>query len=152
FETYVDDRMTSWKIDRYLATPGGSLLWIKDQFMGLPPEVNAFYTEGRAIYVQRMDGVVDQIATAVETGLNEAKQLIAAGQAEVQNYVHGLPDNLKQVGEQAASTIQSKFDTLKQSVDDKGNQLVDQLAQKYVENLSKLDERIGEMKAGNKGL
>ncbi|MEP7305152.1 MAG: hypothetical protein ABJA98_06510 [Acidobacteriota bacterium] len=152
FEAYVDDRMTSWKIERYLSTPGGSLLWIKDQFLGLPDEVNAFYAEGRARYVQHMDVVIDQIATTVETGLNEAKHLISAGRSEVQTYVASLPENLKQVGEDAAANIQGKFDSLKQTVDDKGNQLVDQLAQKYVENLGKLDERIGEMKAENRGL
>ena len=152
FETYVDERMTRWKLERYLLQPGGSLLWVKDQLLGLPEEVNAFYAEGRQLYVERMDGVIDQIAGAVEAGLAEAKQLINAGRTEVQTYVASLPENLRQVGEQAATTIQGKFDSLRQSVDEKGTQLVDQLAQKYVDNLGKLDERIGEMKVENRGL
>jgi hypothetical protein len=152
FESFIDDRFTSWKLERYLMQVGGSLLWIKDQLLGLPDEVNVFYAEGRQKYVARMDGVIDEIAILVETGLNEAKQIIADGRSEVDTYVRGLPDNLREVGEQKAGEIQKKFDKLKGDVDNKGNQLVDQLAQKYVDNLGKLDERINEMKASNKGL
>src|SRR6185436_7310645 len=77
---------------------------------------------------------------------------VATGKTEVTQYVQSLPENLKQVGEEKAEGIQAKFDSLKASVDEKGNQLVDQLAQKYVANLGKLDERINEMKAENRGL
>src|SRR4029077_1110866 len=114
FEAYVDDRMTKWKIDRYLAQPGGSLLWIKDQFLGLPEEVNQFYTDGRALYVQKMDGVIDQVAGLVETGLNEAKQLIGAGRAEVTRYVATLPENLKKGGDEAANKNPGKVEHVKQ--------------------------------------
>jgi len=47
FEDYLDARMKLWKIERYLATPGGPLLWVKDQLLGLPAEVNVFYEEAR---------------------------------------------------------------------------------------------------------
>ena len=151
FETYVDERMTRWKDDRY-SRLGGSVLWLKDKLAGLPDEVNAFYQEGRQLYTDRMDRVIDQVATAVETGLADAKQLIRDGRAAVQTYVGSLEPGLREVGEKAAAGIQSKFDTLSQSVDEKGNQLVDQLAQKYVANLKAIDERINEMKAENRGL
>jgi hypothetical protein len=152
FESYVDDRMSAWKFDRYLSQIGGSLLWIKDQLLGLPPEVNAFYQEGRQLYIRSMDAVIDQVATAVETGLNDAKRLIADGRTEVQSYVAGLDPSLRQVGESAAASIQGKFDQLRDNVNEKGNQLVDQLAQKYVANLKAIDDRINEMKAENRGL
>jgi F0F1-type ATP synthase membrane subunit b/b' len=152
FESYVDSRMTRWKLERYLSKPEGPLLWVKDQFLDLPDEVNAFYEEGRQLYIGRMDKVIDQVAAAVETGLDDAKKTISDGRAEIQGYVEKLPENLRKVGEQAATNIQGKFDALRQSVDDKSNQLVDQLAQKYVDNLQKIDERIDQMKAENRGL
>ena len=152
FETYVDERMRAYKWDRYIDRIGGSLLWAKDKLFGMPDEVNQFYVDGRERYVAQMDLVIDDIATMVETGLHEAKQLIAAGKSSVDEYVRSLPDNLQQLGEEKAEGVQAKFDTLKASVDEKGTQLVDQLAQKYVANLGKLDERINEMKAENRGL
>ncbi|MBE9105352.1 hypothetical protein IQ229_10480, partial [Nostoc cf. edaphicum LEGE 07299] len=44
-----------------------------------------------------------------------------------------------------------KFEELQQSVDDKQDELIDTLAQKYQENLEAVDARIEEMKAANKG-
>jgi hypothetical protein len=152
FEDYVEQRMDAYKFDRYLSTPGGSLLWAKDKLFGMPEEVNAFYEAGRNLYIVKMDGVLDNIATLVEAGLTEAKALIAQGKQEIQEYVSGLSPALQDVGQKAAQGIQSKFDELEQSTNDKQNQLIDSLAQKYVENLQKLDDRIKDMKASNRGL
>jgi hypothetical protein len=55
------------------------------------------------------------------------------------------------VGQEAAQNIQSKFDELEQSVDNKESELIDSLAQKYNDNLKQLDARIDEMKAENRG-
>ncbi|HEX8318596.1 eCIS core domain-containing protein [Longimicrobium sp.] len=152
FEAYVDDRMTDYKIRRYLLMPGGSLLWIKDQFLDLPDEVNVFYVEGRNRYIASMDAVIDEVSVAVETGLAQAQAIITAGLQEVREYVDSLPADLRGVGDQAADRIQEKFDALRQTVDQKRDQLIDSLAQKYVDNLQKVDARINEMKEANKGL
>ncbi len=152
FESYVDVRFSNWKYERYDNRLGGSLLWAKDKLFGLPDDVNDIYKAGRDLYVQHMDGVIDQVAGLVETGLTEAKGLITAGLDEVKTYVKGLPDNLRQVGEEAVGKIQDSFDGLRQSVDDKRDQLIDGLAKKYVENLKQVDARIDEMKEENKGL
>jgi hypothetical protein len=99
-----------------------------------------------------MDGVLNNIAIIVETGLNDAKAEIALGKQDVQTYVDSLPIDLQDVGQQAADKIQSQFDDLEQQVNDKQGELVDALAKKYHDNLQKLDARIEEMKAANRGL
>jgi hypothetical protein len=152
FESYVGVHFSHWKYERYDNRLGGSLLWAKDKLFGLPDDVNDIYTAARDLYVQHMDGVIDQVAAIVETGLTEAKGLITAGLDEVKTYVKDLPDNLRQVGEEAVGKIQDSFDGLRQSVDDKRDQLIDGLAKKYVENLKQVDARIDEMKEENKGL
>jgi hypothetical protein len=118
----------------------------------MPDEVNVFYSEGRELYLKAMDEVIDRVATVVETGLNAAKALIAKGKEEIDTYVASLDPALRQIGKEAAEGFQSQFDELEQSVNEKSEALVDSLAQKYVENLKKLDERIEEMKAANRGL
>ena len=152
FENYVDLRFSDWKYERYVNRIGGSLLWAKDKLFGLPDDVDRFYKEGRDLYLKRMDAVIDQVAALVETGLTETKGLITAGWEEVQTYVKGLPTSLRQVGEEAAGKIQDSFDGLRQSVDDKRDQLIEGLANKYVENLKQVDARIDQMKEENKGL
>ncbi|MBE9232466.1 DUF4157 domain-containing protein [Cuspidothrix issatschenkoi LEGE 03284] len=151
FEDYVGKRMDDYKSDRYGGTWGWTK-WIKDQFVGLPNEVNVFYTEGRQFYIKQMDGVINKVVAIISQGLTQAKAEIANGKREIQNYINQLPQDLKGVGQEAAATIESKFEELEQSVENKQNELIDTLAQKYQENLQAVDARIDEMKAANKGL
>lgn len=151
FEDYIDNRMKRYKEERY-SDPVGLVLWAKDKLLGLPDEVNVFYEEGRKLYLKMMDTVLDRIAETVEIGLTAAKSEISNGKKEIQNYVDSLPASLKSVGQEAAKEIQNKFDNLEQSVNEKQNQLIDSLAQKYSDKVQQLDTRIQEMKAKNHGL
>ncbi|MBS1824042.1 MAG: DNA/RNA non-specific endonuclease [Acidobacteria bacterium] len=152
FENYVDRRMRDYKDERYSGVTGAGL-WLTDKLLGLPDEVNVFYTEGRDLYIQQMDGVIDEVAQIVADGLNEAIRLIQEGQQRIQTYINeDLSAELRDVGMQAAEGIQGEFDTLAQNVMDHQNQLVDSLAQRYNENLQAVDARIEEMQAANRGL
>ncbi len=150
FEDYVGKRMDDYKSDRYSGILGLGK-WLVDKLFGMPSEVNAFYQEGRQLYINQMDGVINKVVAIISKGLTQAKAEIANGKQEIQNYISQLPQDLKGVGQQAAADIDSKFEELQQSVDDKQNELIDTLAQKYQENLEAVDARIEEMKAANKG-
>ena len=148
FETFVAPHMETYK-QRYDGLFGAGR-WIKDKLLGLPPAVTAFFTEGRQLYLKEMDKTINDISNHVATQLNLAKKKIADGKQQIQDYVTKLPENLRQVGQEAAQNIQSKFDELESSVDNKQNELVDSLAQKYNENLQQLDAQLAEMKASNR--
>ncbi|OYD98187.1 hypothetical protein CDG76_03175 [Nostoc sp. 'Peltigera membranacea cyanobiont' 210A] len=150
FEDYVGKRMDDYKSDRYSGFWGPGK-WLIDKLFGMPSEVNAFYQEGRQLYINQMDGVINNVVAIISKGLTQAKAEIANGKQEIQNYISQLPQDLKGVGQQAAADIDSKFEELQQSVDDKQDELIDTLAQKYQENLEAVDARIEEMKAANKG-
>jgi hypothetical protein len=151
FEDYVEAKMNAYKERRYGGWFGWAR-WAKDKLAGMPGEVNAFYAEGRDLYLGKMDAVIDNVVAIIGRTLAEAKREIAKGKQEIQDYVVKLPQNLRQVGQQAAEQMQSKFSELEQSVDNKQNELIDRLAQKYQENLQAIDSRIEELKAANKGL
>ncbi len=151
FESSVDREMYAYKFRRYILTPGGLLLFAADLLFGPDEEENRIYFRCRDRYIAQMDGVIDRIATAVERGLNEAKNLIAAGRQRVTDYVGTLEGELRSVGEQAADNIQSRFDSLRETVDNRRDQLVDSLAQRYVENLNAIDERISQMQQESRG-
>ncbi|MTJ08135.1 DUF4157 domain-containing protein, partial [Anabaena sp. UHCC 0204] len=150
FEDYVGKRMDDYKNDRYggILGPGK---WLWDKLFGMPSEVNAFYQEGRQLYINQMDGVINNVVSIVSQGLTQAKAEIANGKQEIQQYVQKLPQELQAVGQEAATEIQGKFDELQQNVDDKQGELIESLAQKYQENLQAIDARIEEMKEANKG-
>jgi hypothetical protein len=149
FENYVDREMTAYKRRRYSGFWGG-LRWAKDKLFGMPDGVNKFYKDGRQRYLNHMDEVITQVARVITTNLNAAKQAIKNGKKQIADYVSGLQGSLKNVGAEAAESIQDKFDTLEQTVNDKREQLVDGLARKYVANLKKLDDRINELKKRTK--
>ena len=151
FEDYVDRRMSQYKDDRYDRI-GGGLLWAKDKLFGMPDEVDAFYQEGRDVYIAEMDRLIDRVAVMVETGLNEAKAEVTKGKAAIQTFIAGLGPSSQDLGKKAADAIKGKFDSLEQGISDKQDQLVESLARKYNENLKKVNDRIEEMKEENSGL
>lgn len=151
FEDYVAAKMDAYKEDRYGGWFGWAR-WAKDKLLGMPAEVNAFYTQGRNLFLQKMDAVINNIVAMVGRALSEAKAEVANGKKEVQAYVEKLPADLRQVGDQAANEIQGKFDELESSIDAKQNELIEKLATKYNEKLKAIDARIQELKAANQGL
>jgi len=152
FEDYVAVRMDAYKDDRYSGLIGKGK-WIKDKLAGMPDYVNTFYQQGKDLFIKHMGEVIDHVATIVETGLNECLDIISAGKKEIDHYVNEeLPANLKGFGQKAAAGIQNKFEALEQSVNDKQDQLAESLAKKYNDNMEKLNNRIEEMKAANRGL
>jgi hypothetical protein len=151
FEDYVDARMTAYKEKRYGGWFGWAR-WIKDKVAGMPDEVNEFYATGRNSYLKEMDAVVDRVVAIIGAALTEAKLKVAKGKSRISEYVASLPKNLQKVGQEAASDIEEKFDSLEQSIDDKQDQLINDLATKYNENLKAIDARIEELKAANRGL
>ena len=151
FEDYVGAKMDAYKDDRYSGFFGGAR-WLKDKLFGMPSEVNAFYSDGRAAYLTAMDAVIGQVADIVGGELNRARLRIAQGRADVRTYVSKLPADLQQVGKDAEGKLDDQFDQLSSEVDNKQDALVDSLAQKYVQSRDALDSRIEEMKAANRGL
>jgi hypothetical protein len=151
FEAYVEAKMSAYKKDRYGGWLGG-YRWLKDKIAGMPPKVNEFYEAGRELYLQRMDGVISDVANIVGTDLTAAKQRIARGKSEIASYVKGLPADLQKVGAEATKEIGDKFSQLESDVNAKQESVVDALATKYVEARKGLDDRIEALQAENKGL
>jgi hypothetical protein len=152
-KAYVEDKLFKYKLERYLSIPVvGAARWIKDQFMGLPDEVNAFYAAGKTLFTSKMDALVVRVANLVETRLSEAKGLVAAGQAEIKTYVAGLSPNLRSVGQAAQKEVAGRFEELEKGIEEKKNQLAQALAQKYKEASERADKALKDIQDANKGL
>lgn len=152
FESYVALKMAAYKEERYDGFVGGTANWLYDAFAGLPDEVNQFFVDGRHLYIETMQQTIQRIADLVAQELTAAKQKVQAGRQEVADYVESLPDDLKKVGQKTAAEINRDFDELNTKVDEKQGELIDSLAQKYIENVAEVDGRIEEMKTANRGL
>lgn len=150
FEDYVDQRMFDYKLRRYAGSLG--VLWIKDELLGVPDEVNVFYDDGRKRYIQRMTGVIREVSIIVATGLDEAMALIADGRKEIENVLKEEEGNLELIGSDAVKNIQAKFNQLEQDVHNKQDELKASIYEKYEKNLAEIDKLIEQKKEENKGL
>jgi len=148
---YVEARIDAYKDDRYSGLLGAGR-WIRDKFKGLPDEANVFYEEGRAKCTRMMNALVVKVAAIVEQRLKEAKDEVAKGQAEIKTYVASQPKELKAVAEKAQKDVSDRFAELERSIDDKKQQLAEQLAQKYKEGFDKANESLKKIQDANKGL
>lgn len=152
-KAFVDDKIFDYKLRRYLTIPGlGLARWLRDAALGLPDEVNVFYTQGRALFTKAMDALIDRVAALVERRLAEAKAEVAAGQAQIKAYVAGLPASLQAAGKAAESAVNDRFKELEEGIESKKNELAAGLAQKYKEAFDKADEALKAMQDENKGL
>ncbi|MFI5771884.1 hypothetical protein ACIA74_25795 [Streptomyces sp. NPDC051658] len=144
-------RMKAYKDKRYSGWTGKAR-WVKDKFAGLPKEANNLYQEARKLYVAKMQTVISSVADIIGTELGKAKARIAKGRTELKAEVDKLPADLKQFGQEAAADFAGKFDDLEATVNEKSEQLVQDLAQKYTAALNKVDEEIKKLQEANKGL
>ncbi|MEE1812228.1 toxin C-terminal domain-containing protein [Streptomyces sp. BE133] len=144
-------RMKKYKDKRYSGMFGPAK-WAKDKLMGMPKEANDLFQEARKLYVAKMQTVISSVADIIGVELGKAKARIAKGRAELKAEVDKLPADLRQFGEDAAKDFAGKFDDLEATVNEKSEQLVQDLANKYTAALNKIDEEIKKLQEANKGL
>lgn len=151
-KSYVEDQLFQYKMDRYLLRVGGSLLWIRDQILDLPPEVNRFYEAGRKLFTGAMDALAARVASLVERELAAAKGEVSRAQARIAAAQAALSPAVRARGAQVAGEYAEKFNELKSGIEDKKQQLAEGLAQKYKEAFDKADEALKAIQDENKGL
>lgn len=101
----------------------------------------------REKYFREVDKAIDEVADFVEGKLKAAKQRIADGRKEVDDYVKGLDDSLKQYGEEALQSVSADFDAMGADIDQRRDGLIDKLAQQYkasYERMSATEEKLRE--------
>jgi hypothetical protein len=143
--------MADYKHRRYSGL-AGKARWVKDLFADLPEEANRIYETAKDHYLTAMRLVIANIADTIERELSRAKDRIAAGRKELAAAVDKLPKDLKALGQEAAKDFAGKFDELRDTVDDKGTELVDTLATRYSDAVKSVDDEIAAEKEKNKGL
>ncbi|EOD58543.1 hypothetical protein H480_43210 [Amycolatopsis vancoresmycina DSM 44592] len=146
-----EEGMQRYKDERYGGAFGWAR-WTRDLFAGLPEEANRIYERAKDTYLAAMDRIITEIAGTVEAELKRAKDRIAAGRTELKAAVDQLPADLKAIGREAATEFEGRFDELKDTVNDKGTELVDTLATKYTDAVKAVDEEIAAEKEKNQGL
>ncbi len=152
-KSFVEDQLFQYKLKRYLSVPlVGLALWVKDQILNLPDEVNRFYESGRIRFTAAMNVLAAQVANLVESELAAAKNDVKAGQAKIAAQAATLSPGVKARAAEVQAEFAGKFAELESGIDDKKQQLAEGLAQKYKEAFDKADESLKAIQDENKGL
>ena len=153
-DAFVNDYKTKKDayFDKRYSGIEGAALWVADKLTSPPPEVNAFIDQAKQLYVSKMEQVIDQVATLIETELGSATRRIQQGRQQIKEKVDSQPAALKQAAKDAAGQFEAQFDQLDQQVTAKSSALVDDLAQRYVAAAQKVDDECKAFREENKGL
>ncbi|MFD4862817.1 hypothetical protein [Streptomyces atratus] len=143
-------RMKAYKDKRYSGWTGKAR-WVKDKFAGLPKEANNLYQEARKLYVSQMQGVISSVADIIGAELGKAKARIAKGRAELKAEQAPRGPAAVRRGRGEGRRTSRGFDDLEATVNEKSEQLVQDLATKYTAALNKVDEEIKKLQEANKG-
>ena len=105
---------------------GGGALWLKDLVMDMPPEVNVFYEEGRKLYIEKMDVVINDVAGVVEKELTNAKKAHRQGQEadRGRGKVAAAEAPAEDRARKSRASCSEKFDQLDQEINAKQDELV----------------------------
>jgi hypothetical protein len=151
-KSLVEDQLFDYKLKRYLLMPGGSLLWIKDQILELPEEVNRFYEQGRALFLKQMFALSARVVGLMDSELAAAKADVKRAQAVISTAQAALSPAVQARAAQTTSEYAGRFSELESGIEDKAQQMRDGLLEKGREAVNKMLEAENEIRNANKGL
>jgi hypothetical protein len=108
--------------------------------------------KARDEYLRQVDIAIDQVADLVEAKLATAKQRVADGRAEVEEFVADLDDSVRHFGEEALQQVSADFDAMVTGIDQRADALVDQLTQQYKDSYDRMSAMEEELREANKSL
>jgi hypothetical protein len=131
---------------------GGIGTWLTTWGSDWDDLITSALATARTEYMRQVDIAIDQVADLVDTKLKEAKDCVAAGRAEVDQFVDGLDGHLRQAGEAARAAVSGDFDAMTAQIDEHRDALISKLAQQYKESYERMSAREEELREANKSL
>ena len=123
---------------------------ISEYFNGLPKEIHDIFEDEKEKFIKKLDTAIRSIAQKVETELTKAMDLIAEGTKKKEEYWKSLSDEEQKLGQEAYDDINGKFTALEDTVASKQEDLLQNLSQRYVQNVKGLKEKFDKIKASKK--
>ncbi len=147
FEDTVKRELDAFKSDRYSGFWGWARK-AKDWLLGMEdlPRVKAIFENNRAIFVNTIGKLVDDITLDNKKTIQECKDELTAARKEIKDYVDKLGPDLKDAGKKAQDEMNSQLDELDKFVNKKEEELQNKLKDKQQAAIKAIDEKIEKMK------
>ena len=112
---------------------------------------NSLHTARRE-YLRQVDVAIDEVADRVESKLKAAKARVAEGRKEVETFVKGLDDSVRQFGEDALQKVSADFDSMGSDIDQRRDALINKLADQYKASYERMSAMEDKLREENKSL
>jgi hypothetical protein len=133
--------------DTFEEAKGGVGTWLTTWGEDWEELIEESLTTARSAYLNEVDIAIDKVADLVDSKLEQAKQRVAQGRKEVDDFVGSLDSSVRKFGEDAQKEVSKEFDSMEGEITQRRDKLVDKLAQQYkasYERMSAMEEKLRE--------
>ncbi|MCC6966078.1 MAG: hypothetical protein IT391_07315 [Nitrospira sp.] len=138
--------------DAFAEAKGGIGTWLTTWGDDWDKHIEQSLKTARNEYLHEVDKAIDEVSTFVETKLKAAKQRVADGRKEVDNFVKGLDASVKQFGEEALQAVSADFDTMGSEIDQRRDGLINKLTEQYKASYERMSAMEDKLREENKSL
>ncbi len=103
------------------------------------------FRKGREAYEAKVDTAITAVVRIVNAALKRAERRVAKGKKEVDDFVEGLDESVKQFGVEAQDSVAADFDEMESSIESRKSGLIETLVAQYQasqERVAAMEERL----------
>jgi len=108
--------------------------------------------KARAEYLRQVGVAIDDVSNLVDGKLQAAKQRVADGRKEVENFVKTLDDSVRSFGEDALKSVSADFDAMGAAIDERRDGLINKLVDQYKASYERMSAKETELREANKSV
>jgi hypothetical protein len=138
--------------DTFEEAKGGVGTWLTTWGSDWEKLIENSLGKARTEYLHQVDLAIDEVSTCVDGKLKAAKQRVATGRKEVDNFVSSLDASVKQFGEEALQAVSADFDTMGSDIDQRRDGLINKLTEQYKASYERMSAREDKLREENKSL
>lgn len=138
--------------DTFDEAKGGVGTWLTTWGSDWEKLIEKSLGKARTEYLHQVDLAIDEVSTFVDGKLKAAKQRVADGRKEVENFVKGLDASVKQFGEEALQAVSTDFDTMGSDIDQRRDGLINKLTEQYKASYERMSAMENKLREENKSL
>ncbi|HEY0320033.1 MAG TPA: polymorphic toxin type 15 domain-containing protein [Pyrinomonadaceae bacterium] len=138
--------------DTFEEAKGGVGTWLTTWGSDWEKLIERSLGKARTEYLHQVDLAIDEVSTFVDGKLKAAKQRVADGRKEVENFVKGLDASVKQFGEDALQAVSDDFDKMGSFIDERRDGLINKLTEQYKSSYERMSAMENKLREENKSL
>lgn len=138
--------------DAFKEAKGGLGTWLTTWGSAWDRHIESALRTARERYLREVDTAIDQVADVVGSKLAEARRRVAEGRRQLEDYVKGLDESVRDFGEEALKAVSADFDAMESQINQRRDALINNLVQQYRASYDRMSAMEQKLRDENKSL